>query len=255
MTEMIPTPINGRWNLILPKHRHDRPEWATGWERERLDSMHANVKPGDVVIDIGTEEGDISALLASWVINHNDWANSGGVVLMEPNPRVWPNVRAIWEANGLPDPLGWWVGFAGPESELGTGDRYENWNGSDDTWPVCATGAVIGDHGFCNLWERPDIDKITLDDLMVALDLKPDAITMDTEGSELRVLQGAERILTEDRPLVWISVHPEFSVDMYGTTRLDLLRHMQARDYICRWLATDHEEHWLFHPKEGQFPN
>ncbi len=271
---MIPTTINGSWELLLPQHRAERPEWQTGWERERLASMHANLRPGDVVVDVGTEEGDISALLAQWVreacclrCGHKDtttdWAGEcrsctgqvtfgGGVILMEPNPKVWPNVQAIFDANQLPPPVGWWVGFAGHETELGTGPDHQNWNGHDDPWPSCTRGPIIGNHGFCNLWERPDMDKIRLDDLCYALGRIPDAITMDTEGSELRVIQGAERILTENHPLVWISIHPTFSVDMYGLTREDLLRMMQSFGYRAEWLATDHEEHWAFWHPEGR---
>lgn len=77
---------------------------------------------------------------------------------------------------------------------------------------------------------------------------------MDTEGSELRVLQGAERVLADQRPLVWVSVHPQFSIDMYGLTREDLLAFMRAHGYRCEQLAIDHEEHWLFWPKEGPTP-
>lgn len=250
MTEMIDTLINDRWRLQLPAHRAARPEWVTGWEPERVASMFANLEPGMVVFDIGTEEGDISALLARWA---NEWP-AGGVVLIEPNPKAWPNTKAIWDANGLPDPLGWFCGFAASATEDGYGPDYEQRNWTGEVWPACVDDPLIGNHDFCHLWERPDIDKITLDDLADRLGIRPDVLTMDTEGSELRVVQGAERILAEDRPLVWISVHPEFSVQMYETTRLDLLRFMQARGYRCEWLAWDHEEHWLFWPAERDEP-
>lgn len=260
--------LNGRWPLILPEHRAARPEWATGWETERLASMHANLLPGDVVVDVGTEEGDISALLASWVIQtetfghvdgtgavletfeHRSPDQDGGVFLVEPNERVWPNVKAIWEANGLPDPLGTFVGFCGDivHRHAHSPNHREGWSG----WPACADGPVIGDHGFCNLWERPDIDSIPLSALVG--DRKVDAITMDTEGSELIVLRGARFTLEKDRPLVWVSVHPQFSVDMYDLTREDLLRFMWELDYRSEILAVDHEEHWLFWPDEGSAP-
>jgi FkbM family methyltransferase len=260
--------LNGRWPLILPEHRAARPEWSTGWEVERLASMHANLRPGMTVVDVGTEEGDISALIASWVsaieigimrdVVLEPTATGfgeplGGVILVEPNPRVWPNVKAIWEANDLPAPLEAFVGFCGDELRLhNQGRSHNNHRGIEGRWPACADGDVIGDHGFCNLSERPDIDSITLDAL--AGSRRVDAITMDTEGSELLVLRGAEETLRTDRPIVWVSVHPEFSVDMYDLTREDLLRHMRTLDYRCEQLAIDHEEHWLFWPAEGATP-
>lgn len=262
---MIPTTINGRWDLLLPEHRAWREEWKTGWETERLASMYANLQPGDVVVDVGTEEGDISALLAQWVNgpqlglvqDERGWDHTrelegayGGVILMEPNPKVWPNVKAIFQANDLPDPLGWWVGFASSQTKFGV--QSEQHNGNDQPWPACADGELIGNHGFCNLSERPDIDEITLDDLCTAVGVVPNAITMDTEGSELRVLYGAERILAEHRPLVWVSVHPQFSVDMYGLTRDNLDHFMLQRGYRSELLAIDHEHHVVYHHPEGR---
>src|SRR5882724_6033705 len=91
-----PTLINGKWQLLLPKHRADRPEWKTGWEVERLDALRASIEPGKLVFDVGAEEGDMSALYALW---------GAQVVLFEPNERVWPNIRAIWEANRLELPF------------------------------------------------------------------------------------------------------------------------------------------------------
>ena len=82
MTEMVPCLLNGKWDLTLPDHRP--PQWVDGWEVERLDAMHAVIRPGDTVIDVGTEEGDMSALCAQWA------GPDGNMILVEPNPKVWP---------------------------------------------------------------------------------------------------------------------------------------------------------------------
>lgn len=228
--------INGRWPLMLPEHRAARPEWPF-WEKERLGSMYDHLGPGDVVYDIGSEEGDFPALWASWGCE---------VVLVEPNPRVWPNVRTIFEANNLAPPRGWFVGFAAPDtfdppSETATALA------SDQPWPTCAYGEVIGDHGFSNLCERPDIPRVRIDAL-ADLYGPPTAITIDTEGSELAVLQGGAGVLDHHRPLVWVSIHPQFSIDMYGVTANDCLQFMADHGYTAEHLASDHEEHWLFTP-------
>jgi len=70
---------------------------STGWEVERLAAMHAVVKPSDVVYDIGAEQGDMTALLASW-------AFSGAVVAIEPNP--WVGVHQSHLRRERPDPAG-----------------------------------------------------------------------------------------------------------------------------------------------------
>lgn len=200
---------------------------------------HYLADSGGCVFDIGTEEGDFPALWASW---HND------VVLFEPNARVWPNVKAIFDANGLA-PLATFAGFASETD----GDRDVEFLGGIGTsapvWPSSAGGPVIGDHGFCNLAERDDIPRLTID-TVAKLTVNPTAITIDVEGAELRVLRGAERTLREARPLVWVSVHPEFMRDMYGDTVGELWLFMNDLGYERTFLTQDHEVHDFYWPAE-----
>jgi len=251
---MIDTKINGRWNLMLPEHRAARPEWQTGWEVERLDSMNANIRRGDIVYDIGAEEGDISALIASWV-----WPN-GGVCLFEPNPKVWPNIKAIWDANNLRHPLATWVGFASDATSdaalLDDAGLLLLAHDPESGWPRCATELpVIGDHGFRHLAQETDVTpQITLTDFVRQTNIIPDVITMDVEGSELRVLRGARVLLHGMKPLVYLSMHPEFMDELYGDTPTDLLHFMADVGYVGMCLAVDHEEHWVFWHQLGRKP-
>ncbi len=151
---MKKTLINGKYELILPDHRAARPEWRTGWEVERIESMRSNLKHGDLVLDIGAEEGDISALLSEL---------TGNIFLFEPNPKVWPNIRAIWEANNLKTPTGYFVGFASNTDNSTTPD-YAAYDETDGFWPKCAFGELIGDHGFKELaYEADVIPQIKID--------------------------------------------------------------------------------------------
>lgn len=239
MVDMLPTEINGKWTIILPEHRHVRPEWPH-WEQERLASMYEHLEPGDVVFDVGAEEGDFPGLWASWGCD---------VVLFEPNPRVWPNIRAIWEANGFKQPLDWWVGFAGdfveknpPQCDIDQKAR--------DGWPICAYGEIIGDHGFRHLaQETKTTPTISIDCFCKERNVYPDAITMDVEGSELRVLNGASGVLRDKHPKVWVSVHTDkvWMDEQYnGVKAEDVVKFMAKFGYEGTHLATDHEEHWVF---------
>lgn len=263
MVAMIDTQINGRWRLLLPEHRAAWPEWKTGWERERLDSMHEHLadlvdravrrtyitgrEQRPVIIDVGVEEGDLTALYSSWGCD---------VVMVEPNPRVWPNVRAIWRANGLRPPEMWWVGFAGDAPDLEREDHlrwlHEHAIPADDGWPSCAHGPVIGDHAFLHLAEHAHMTPtVRLDDLVMGCD----AVTMDVEGSELRVLRGAERLLRQCRPLVWVSVHTDqqWMDEKYPLDGRDaVVGFMSSLGYRAELLAVDHEEHWLFEWGDGK---
>lgn len=244
MTTTIPTTINSRWTLLLPEHRAARPEWPT-WERERLASMHGWVAGwhGDsppVIYDIGAEEGDLPALYATW---------GADVVCFEPNPRVWPNIRVCFEANGH-HPAGWFVGFAGDYDDDRGGARAARETlaarREAQSWPPCAYGPVTVDHGFCQLNERPDIPSITVDEFAMNSGLTPDALTIDVEGSELRVLRGARDVLDAHRPAVWVAVHPTFMVEQYGDRPFDLHQFMHDAGYHGTLLADVHEEHWLY---------
>lgn len=240
---MIETTINGRWALKLPEHRAARPVWAW-WEATRLACMHHYLgQGGHVVWDVGAEEGDFPALWASW---------GNSVVLWEANSAVWPNIKAIWKANGLSDPLATFPGFAADHN--GDNDLLHLRRFGEPgrpVWPTAADGPVIGDHGFRNLSERPDIPRLTID-TAAAYAPPPTAITLDVEGSEYRVLLGAEDVLTRNRPLVWVSVHRDFMRDMYDDTPEDLDNFMADLAYERTPLTTDHEAHVWYWPKERE---
>lgn len=245
MTGLPVVAVNGRWSLRMPEHRAARPEWPW-WEAARLAAMHHVItslayhrvpanRMRPVVLDVGTEEGDFPGLWSSW---------GADVMLVEPNPLVWPNVRAIFEANHLRPPLAMFVGFCGDEAR---GDQ-----SASLSWPQCAYGPVIGDHGFCQLNERPDMPATTVDRLVALTEVVPDVITMDVEGSELHVLQGAIATMAEHRPDVFVSIHPEFMDEQYGTADgvATVRRLMADLRYHEVFLATDHEQHWWFSPTE-----
>lgn len=259
---MVPTLINQRWTLLLPEHRANRGVYPEGtphegepvwdhWESERMAHLHQTIRPGDLVVDVGTEEGDLSALMAQF---------GARVFLAEPNPLVWPNVRAIFEANDL-EHVGWLNGFFGDENNIDLipsdvivasavpelsveWDEPARW----DPWPTSAYGPIIGDHGFRSLRENNDPERITpcfrIDELYLSQPI--DIITMDVEGSELRVLKGAEETLRRDHPTLYVSVHPDFMRDEYGDEPSDLADFLDSLGYSCELLTDVHELHYVW---------
>jgi FkbM family methyltransferase len=239
MTEMINAKLNGQFDIVLPMHRADRPEWysESRWEKKRLQSMAAHIGPGDVVFYIGSEEGEMPALCSIW---------GADVLLFEPNPKVWPNTRVIWEANKLKKPLGWYVGFASNSTAEGPPEL--DYDDSDnDGWPACAYGPVTGDHGFRELaYEGPHTRQIKIDDYVARTGIIPTALSIDVEGSEWEVLRGAEQTLLDHHPTIWLSGHPEFLYAMFGEYLGDLRRWLKDRDYRETLLDYQHEVHLLY---------
>jgi FkbM family methyltransferase len=225
--------INGRWPLKLPEHRAARPEWDIangGWEVERLNHMHQTIGFGDRVLYVGMEEADMCGLLASW---------GARVFMFEPNEAVWPNARAIWEANELPHPAGMFVGFAG----RGNSDNWRDGYVNDDEWPECAYGPVIGDHGFKELCDPGERPIITIDQL----DWPVEAIALDVEGSEWEVLQGAEQTLRTYKPHIYLSLHPESLALLYNKYSAEVRRWIMDlgyRETLLEWPL--HEAHFYY---------
>ena len=244
-TYFWPTRINDTFTMRLPSHRaiqYMNPDGGGKWEAERLAAMHATIKPSDVVYDIGAEQGDMSALLASW-------AFSGALVAIEPNPWVWPCIKAIFDENDLTPPAATYVGFVGSDPMVPTnpdGIRRGFFRG----WPDCATGVIDPAAGFAHMAQEQDrVPTTTVDALVAKTGLVPNVITMDTEGSEWHVLRGAQRTLVQHRPTVFVSVHDEFLADLYGQTPEDVLHLMGKAGYDAELLAVDHEEHWRYTPR------
>jgi FkbM family methyltransferase len=228
---MVDTLINGRWNLKLPAHRAARPDWYTteGWERARLDAMSERIGPGDVVYYVGAEEGEMAALCQMW---------GAKVYLFEPNPKAWPNIKAIWEANNLETPFC----FEGFASNV---DRSFNipagW-----FWPGDAYGGVVGDHGFKELYlEAEHYQQVRLDTVPEAGE-PPTVISFDVEGSEWQVLRGALAILENHHPTLFASIHPEFMFHQWGQYSSDFRGWIKGFGYHETILDYQHELHCLY---------
>lgn len=241
MVEMKKTRINGRWDIILPEHRAARPEWydPNGWEKARLERLCAEIEKGDTVYYVGAEEGDMGALCQMW---------GAVVVLVEPNPAAWPNIKAIWEANNLGLPHAMFDGFASNQTSK---DAYQHVFTSG--WPPSATGEIIGNHGFKELFlEAANYPQIRLAELTgYAGIMYPDIVSIDVEGSEWQVLRGMESILNSpQKPKIFLSLHPEFLFHQWKEYANDLRGWIKSFGYAEELLDYQHEVH-LFYGEAG----
>lgn len=265
----------GRWPVRLPAYRVEHCKAQPNWEEGRLLSMHAHLKPGDVLYDVGAEHGDLSALYGTWIEapcrcgalygqHHSDCdAQPGGVVLIEGSDRFWPVIKATFEANNL-TPLGCFAGFAS-DVDSDESERTPSWSTpiftDGTTWPSWADGPAEPHHGFKSVVESGRTIPNIRFDTLATMCPPPDALTIDVEGAELLVLKGSEGLLTTVRPLVWVSIHPTLIAHDYpesgvmGTGDPDREREriyefMYAAGYLGSYIETNHEEHAVFWPEE-----
>lgn len=223
--------LNGKWDITLPIHRADRPEYNQPpyWEEKRLDKLYEVIKELDkpTVYYVGSEEGEMPALCQIW---------GAEVVLFEPNPKVWANTLAIWEANGLEEPVTY-LGFCSQENQ-----QLDN-NFLQHGFPNCAYDEIEAAHGFKELHlEAENYNQIRLDSIKAH---KPDIISIDVEGSEWEVLKGAEGLL-KDKPKIFLSLHPEFLFRIYNEYQFDLRNWLKDKGYNETLLDYQHEVHLYY---------
>lgn len=218
------------------------PHIEANWERRRIESMAALLKKGDTLLDVGVETGWMSVLFAGMVGPEN-------MILVEPSPYFWPNIRWTWEVNGLLDPKACYAALLGTEFKhsLFLPDVMP-----EDGWPRIAwDDKLTTRRAYRYLHEtqhrlttpQTTIDQITREQGPIQ------AITIDVEGAELQVLYGGFQTLREHRPKVWCSLHPDLMKRDYKHTPTDLFNYMKSLKYSCHYLGTDHEEHHLFLPE------
>lgn len=236
MTKMVKAKLNGAYEIVLPEHRAERPEWYTakGWEKKRLRRLRQTIQDqkNPVVYYIGAEEGEMCALCSIW---------GAKVLMFEPNDKVMPNIRAIWEANNLPLDDLFFPGFAGNEIK----DSQELVKISD------IQGEVISNHGFKEL-QANDITHLpvtTLDSISERFE-PPTIITLDVEGAEYEVLKGAEKAIEKYKPVILLSLHPEFLREFWGVYSRDVRNWIIDRGYDEELIEYEHEVHLIYEPKK-----
>jgi FkbM family methyltransferase len=227
-----------KYPLLVHTHRARQPNFSFDqWEKNYLTALLGSLNPGDVVFDVGAEEFEFTALVAKIV-------GASNVHAAEPAAQVWPNGKALWEANGLGLPGGTFRGFI---SDKPRGLPIVNLN----AWPAEATGPIALQGGFCVENERFDIPVLTVDQYCVTANIKPNVLMIDVEGCEARVLRGAVKTLSDCKPAVFLELHNDGLLAHYGTTKQELFDFMASVGYKGVLLPHDHSEHWKW---TGLFP-
>lgn len=206
------------------------------WERERVESMRQNLTKEDVLFDIGAEMGWLSVIYAKMVGPSN-------LVLIEPTKEFWPNIRATWQRNLDGIPMAVLCALLSDKTTTG----FEPKIYPIDGWPNEAYGQLIDKSKYQYIHDNSDdVPEIKIDELINQTGIVPTALTMDTEGSELLILKGAENLLRNNKTKVWVSVHPDLGKRDYGVEPDEVEKYMKSLGYVGQFLAEDHERHYYF---------
>jgi|SoiMetStandDraft_5_1073268.scaffolds.fasta_scaffold35866_1 FkbM family methyltransferase len=169
--------------------------------------LHSNVAPGACVFDVGANVGDYSALAAALA------GPDGRVYAFEPAPINVATLRARFPSGSRVEIV---------EAAVGESSRNVRLYLDADN----PTQHSLGSHNVGRAGGALKVRQVALDDFPARR--APDVIKIDAQGCELRVIRGAERLLSGRRPLVVLELWPYGLRNLRGDARqlLDALRHM-----------------------------
>ena len=200
------------------------------WERERIESMRTHLTQKDILFDIGTEQGWCNLVYATMIKPSN-------IVLIEPTQEFWPNIQALWRRNYDGEPLAFYDGLFSDKTNDKRKQSFKN-------WPEASTGDLIDRNKYQYIHANDEnVPEITIDDYVKRSGITPTALTMDTEGSELLILRGAENTLKNNKLKIWVSIHDDLGRRDYGISPDDTRNYLKSLGYKGEYLATDHEIH------------
>jgi FkbM family methyltransferase len=160
------------------------------YEPEVTEALRAVLREGDTVVDIGANSGVLTVVMAAAV------GPTGTVVAVDPSPRAIERVQAQVRVNAF-------ANVRVVQAALGATARRETFLAGRTG--IGALPTVDAEHTSL---EPLDVEVMRLDDL--AADLGDVALVkIDTDGSELDVLRGAENLLALTRPAIVFEFYPE----------------------------------------------
>lgn len=181
----IALPLSGErmwldWDNALSILGHDV-EIKTAYE-----ALVASERKPRVFFDIGANYGLHSLLFLVHGVH---------AVAFEPNPRCHGECRALCKLNDVDcDLQALALGAQAGERKL--------WFPNSETWQGTTDAGVKERFASDESIEVLTVEQTTLDAFVEASALSPELVKIDTEGTEVEVLQGGVRTLHECRPLV-----------------------------------------------------
>jgi FkbM family methyltransferase len=225
-TEIVTNP-DGIFMILSGDLRGDQIKRGVPWKPHFNRLVKATVSEGAQVIDVGANFGLSTVALANAV------GPSGVVIAIEPFRVIFQQLCGNCFLNGLPNILTLHaaVGATSGIAEMCPVNYFStNWNFGDGT---------IGTGG-----ER--VQMITLDSLGLS---QVSFITINTQGSELDILQGARQTIFTARPVMFVEIE-EIQLRNRGATADQVIDCLKSLGYLLIHIQNDFPVDYLCLPIE-----
>ncbi len=197
-----------------------------GYEPLESAFVRANLKPGDVFLDIGANIGWFT-MLASTIVGER-----GHIHAFEPRKPTADYLRRSVEANALSSLV--------TVHEVGLADKDGEWHlawaqGTTNPGSSCL---VADPTGAANL-NAITINLRKLDDLELS---KVDFVKIDIEGAEMLAVSGGRRTIAQHRPVVMSELHPKQLQLVSGATSAEYIGWFKQQGYRVFLLEADRND-------------
>ena len=159
------------------------------WYEKDMGVFRSLVAPGQTAIDVGANLGFVTTMLASIV------GPEGRVISFEPSPRVFAKLTKTIAANRLDQVTPINVG-CGASSAV---ERLNEVSASSGNASILADGPG-----------STEIRIERLDDIPEATATHVSLLKIDTEGYEPEVLRGAQRLIADHRPIIYLEMGGDY---------------------------------------------
>lgn len=189
LVSVVDGPLKGyNWSLFTS----DETYFSGLYDSITLNTLKNNIKPGDIVYDLGANEGYLSIISSIY-------AGSNGIVYaFEPMPKNFEKLTTHVKSNNIKNIKVFDLAVSDSNGEIEFSD-------TDD---LAGNTLISNSPKFSISDKRIKVQTITLDEFCEKnSEPLPNLIKIDVEGAEFKVLQGAAGVIKKSKPVIILATH------------------------------------------------
>ena len=184
------------------------------YEPNQTEIVKKYVRKGDIVIDIGAHVGYYTLLMAQLV------GKNGKVYSFEPDPVNFQLLKKSVEINGFENVV------LIQKAVSNITDKVKLFLGDDDSAINRIYDAKLGDAK-----ESIDVDSVTIDEYFKENDELINFIKLDSEGSEVKIINGMKQFLSRNKELVMMTEFFPFLIKKSGDEPNQYLKSLEKSGF------------------------